>query len=215
MTKAENKTEMRALLPKEEIFCREYIIDFNQTKAAIRAGYSERSARQTAAKMMQKAHIQAEIKQLIEARKEWLAIDGDEIVDELTHTIRADIGDVMTWGMETKTVEYDHEVEPGVKVQIPVEVQMPFVRVKNAEDIPAHIRKNIAEISLSAQGTFKVKMQDKGAAMDKIMRHLGMFAEDNKQKIDPLTELIRNAQGSALPIASRIAESERQGAGDE
>ena len=36
--------EEKKLSGKEERFCQEYIVDYNATKAAIRAGYSERSA---------------------------------------------------------------------------------------------------------------------------------------------------------------------------
>ena len=36
------------LTRKQELFCQEYIVDYNGTKAAIRAGYEERSARQMA-----------------------------------------------------------------------------------------------------------------------------------------------------------------------
>ena len=54
---------------------------------------------------------------------------------------------------------------------------------------------------MTDKGTFKVKMHDKGAAIDKLMRHLGMFEKDNKQVADGLAMLIQAAQGSALPIA--------------
>ncbi|HHS3623431.1 TPA: terminase small subunit, partial [Proteus mirabilis] len=37
-----------ALTDKQEMFCREYLIDLNATQAAIRAGYSERTANRTA-----------------------------------------------------------------------------------------------------------------------------------------------------------------------
>lgn len=54
---------------KEEMFCREYIIEFNGSQSAINAGYSERSARQLAYKMLTKDYIQDRIQELIECRK--------------------------------------------------------------------------------------------------------------------------------------------------
>ena len=38
------------LTTKQEMFCREYIIDFNATQAAIRAGYSKKTADQSGGK---------------------------------------------------------------------------------------------------------------------------------------------------------------------
>ncbi len=42
---------------KQKIFCLEYLLDFNGTQAAIRAGYSEKSARQQAADLLTKPNI--------------------------------------------------------------------------------------------------------------------------------------------------------------
>ena len=47
-----------ALTEKQKRFCDEYLIDLNATQAAIRAGYSERSARQIAERNMTKDDIQ-------------------------------------------------------------------------------------------------------------------------------------------------------------
>jgi phage terminase small subunit len=48
---------MADLTAKQEAFCLEYVIDNNATQAAIRAGYSETSARQIAADNMSKHDI--------------------------------------------------------------------------------------------------------------------------------------------------------------
>ena len=44
---------------KYECFCQEYLVDLNQTQAAIRAGYSPRSAGQTASALMKKPKVRA------------------------------------------------------------------------------------------------------------------------------------------------------------
>lgn len=46
------------LTDKQQIFCEEYLIDLNATQAAIRAGYSEKTARQIASDNLTKANIQ-------------------------------------------------------------------------------------------------------------------------------------------------------------
>ncbi|MBR3610041.1 MAG: terminase small subunit [Oscillospiraceae bacterium] len=55
--------EEKELTAKEERFCLEYIIDYHGTKAAIRAGYSEKSAAVTASKLLKKANIAARVRE--------------------------------------------------------------------------------------------------------------------------------------------------------
>ena len=50
---------------------------------------------------------------------------------------------------------------------------------------------------------FKIKMADKLAAIDKMMRHIGMFEKENRQISDGLAELIAAAQGTTIPISTR------------
>jgi phage terminase small subunit len=49
---------------RQDLFCREYIIDFNGKQAAIRAGYSEISATSTASEILTYPNIQARITEL-------------------------------------------------------------------------------------------------------------------------------------------------------
>lgn len=48
----------RYLRPRQHRFVAEYMLDLNATQAALRAGYSPRSARVTASRMLTKANIQ-------------------------------------------------------------------------------------------------------------------------------------------------------------
>lgn len=64
------------------MFCREYIIDFNATQAAIRAGYSSTSARQVGFDNMTKHDIQSRIKELIEERNNRVQVDADYVLKQ-------------------------------------------------------------------------------------------------------------------------------------
>jgi len=66
----------RKLSAKQEMFCREYLIDLNATQAAIRAGYSERSAQQQGAENMLKPVITMLISKLMAERNEETKIDA-------------------------------------------------------------------------------------------------------------------------------------------
>ena len=57
---------MSRLTAKQAAFCREYIVDCNGTQAAIRAGYSERTANEQASQMMALDHVDAEVRRLQE-----------------------------------------------------------------------------------------------------------------------------------------------------
>lgn len=65
---------------KRELFCREYLIDLNATKAAIRAGYSLRSATMQGSRLLTKDDIKQRIAELNEARLKSLKIDASYVL---------------------------------------------------------------------------------------------------------------------------------------
>lgn len=68
---------------KQEVFCKEYLIDLNATQAAIRAGYSERAARTTASKLLTKGNILARVKELKDERADELELDAYWVLKRL------------------------------------------------------------------------------------------------------------------------------------
>ena len=68
---------------KQKQFCNEYIIDFNGTQAAIRAGYSKKTANEQAAQLLAKLSIQEYLKELIKRRNERTQITQDEVVADI------------------------------------------------------------------------------------------------------------------------------------
>jgi hypothetical protein len=79
-----SKREMR-----EERFPYEYMIDMNSTKAAIRCGCSERSARTLGARLFAKDNIQRKIKELQEQTNQRALMDANEVERLLDICIRA------------------------------------------------------------------------------------------------------------------------------
>ena len=75
---------MAKLTAKQQRFCDEYLIDLNATQAAIRAGYSKKTAAQTAARLLTNVKIQEYI---AEKEKELIA-DQDEVLKYLTSVLR-------------------------------------------------------------------------------------------------------------------------------
>lgn len=68
------------LTDKQEMFCKEYLIDLNATQAAIRAGYSEKSAYSIGQENLNKPEIQNKIQSLKSEREKRLVIDADWVL---------------------------------------------------------------------------------------------------------------------------------------
>lgn len=71
------------LTDKQEAFVREYLIDLNATQAAIRAGYSEKTARQIASENMSKPYILTRIEEAQAERAKKLELDADWVLRRL------------------------------------------------------------------------------------------------------------------------------------
>lgn len=74
---------MADLTPKQEAFCNEYMIDLNATQAAIRAGYSEDSAKQIASENLSKPDVSARIVELKIDRQGRTEITADYVLSSL------------------------------------------------------------------------------------------------------------------------------------
>ena len=77
---------MSKLNVKQKMFCKEYLIDLNGTKAAIRAGYSERTARTMASKLLTKGNIQEYTQKLIDKRSKKVEVSIDNVLEDLLDT---------------------------------------------------------------------------------------------------------------------------------
>lgn len=74
---------MAELTAKQAAFVREYLIDLNATQAAIRAGYSEKTARSTGQENMTKPAIAAEIDKRLQKREKKTGITAERVLKEL------------------------------------------------------------------------------------------------------------------------------------
>jgi len=72
-----------ALTDKQEMFCREYLIDLNATQAAIRAGYSKKSANEQGAQNLAKLSIAQRIIELKAERNERVEVNADYVLRRL------------------------------------------------------------------------------------------------------------------------------------
>ena len=106
-----------ALSQKREVFCAEYLVDFNATQAAIRAGYSPRSATVTGSRLLADANIQAKIRQLAAERSERTEVSVDDVVKGLH--------EIFVEGLEKKT-----------QVEVKDAIQAAGILLRHLEPIP-------------------------------------------------------------------------------
>lgn len=80
----------KKLSKKEEKFVIEYVRTGNATQSAINAGYSERSARQTACRMLTKDYILKAIDELVKEMNSEKIADAEEVMMLLTEIARGE-----------------------------------------------------------------------------------------------------------------------------
>ncbi|ENJ8187614.1 terminase small subunit [Yersinia enterocolitica] len=71
---------MKQLTPKQELFCREYLKDLNATQAAIRAGYSEKTAQVQSSRLLSNVMVQQRVSELAAERNIRVGIDADYVL---------------------------------------------------------------------------------------------------------------------------------------
>jgi phage terminase small subunit len=150
------------LTPRQERFVREYLIDLNATQAAVRAGYSTRTARQIGARLLTNVDIVAAVAKAKQARATRLGITADQVLREL-----ARIG--------FSNVDHYRIDDSG--------------RVVLADDAPDGATCALSSVKEKTRTVdtgettvttreVEYKLWDKVSALYKIGQHIGMFGED-------------------------------------
>lgn len=93
-----------ALTDKQEMFCREYLIDLNATQAAIRAGYSAKTANRTASENLSKPDIQSRIAELKAQRNDLVGINATYVLNRLVEIDQMDVLDIVRDDLSLKPV---------------------------------------------------------------------------------------------------------------
>lgn len=110
--------------------------------------------------------ITARLSELTNELKERNMVTVEKVLAELAKIGFADIKDYLTFKTDKRMVEYQ-----GQKVADYAQV----VDVLDSDEVDGHV---VSEVSIGKDGTFKFKLHDKMAALDKMGKHLGMFTEN-------------------------------------
>ena len=80
----------KKLTPKQQRFCDEYLIDMNGTQAAIRAGYSKKTAYAIAIENLKKPMLKEYISERMAEKEAALIADQNEVMRYLTAVLRGE-----------------------------------------------------------------------------------------------------------------------------
>lgn len=169
------------LNPQQKAFIREYIKDNNGTQAAIRAGYSKRTARQQATRLLAHVHIRAEIDKLLEKLQNEAILTKQQALSILSKQAKGDLTDLMNeYGRLDK--EKLLSAKGMLKEYIETIVEMPA-------GTDGKVRSRIIR---------KVKLADSRAAIETLAKMLGWNeAEEIDLKSDSLAEFFKSLNGVA------------------
>lgn len=140
---------------KHERLVQEYLVDLNQTQAAIRAGYSTKSANQQASELFAKPNIRARVEELMADRSKRIGINADRVVRELARIAfvnPVDVIDTNSATVKDDASEDDTAAIASVKVKV---VTGDFDSVER-----------------------EVKFADKLKALELLGKHLGMYTDN-------------------------------------
>lgn len=155
---------MRNMTPdhRRALFAHEYIKDLNGSAAARRMGIGASSSRSEASRMLAEPEVQELIQDLLKERKEAAKIDAEKVL--------ADLAQLATFD---PAAAYD----PDSNQLLPI------------HEMPVHVRKAIAGVEVFEEfdgrgperkhvgNTVKVKFADRGAYLERLMKHLGLLKE--------------------------------------
>lgn len=172
------------LSPRQRQFCREYIVDLNATQAAIRAGYSKKTAGPMAARLLSKVNIQQDIARLMQERGDRTTFDADWVLKHNAAIVTADVTDILepdgrfkpvhTWpliwrqivsGFDIKRLKKaqadgDDEAEQHMKVRFVDKLKALELMGKH-NDIAAYAERHKHEHSITADDFVLRKAQER------------------------------------------------------
>lgn len=154
---------------KHEMFCQEYLKDFNG-KRSYQAVYKSdnRVAESNASKLLRNTKVRQRLAELIEKRKDRTQVDADAFLEQLNYMAMFDPEKVLGWDGETLTLRSFED--------IPVEARRMITSVKD--------KKEYSESGDYLGCSIEVKFAPKEKIMDMLARHLGLYNDSSKVRLE-------------------------------
>lgn len=158
-----------ALTPKQKRFVAEYLVDLNATAAAIRAGYSKKTANRIASENLSKLDIQAAIQDAMKQREQRTEITQDMVLRETANLAFFDIRKM-----------FDKNGKPLGISELDAETAAALVGL-DVQDVADNDGNYVGYIK-------KYKMADKIKALELLGKHLGTWEPKDEGPKDEIVE---------------------------
>jgi len=140
---------MPKLTKKQQAFVAEYLVDMNGTQAAIRAGYSPKTAQPQSARLLSNVMVQAALEKAFQKKVGRIEVTVDNVVEELRRIGFADVRSVAG-------------VTGGSVVAV------------NSDDWTPEEAAAVAELADTKEGV-RIKLHPKLPALESLAKHLGLY----------------------------------------
>lgn len=181
---------------KQRTFAQEYLVDLNATQAAIRAGYSEKTANSQGSRLLANAKVKAAIDHLMAERSQRTQVTVDRVLEEIAKLAFANMMDYVTInGDGTAYVDLTQVTREQAAALGEVIVD----QYTEGEDDDEREVKRV-----------KIKLIDKTKNLELLGRHLKMFTDKLEVDAGDKTVAALRAGRQRVAEARRKLEEERK-----
>lgn len=195
MTRKARKRKAKPLSPKQRRFVDEYLVDGNATQAAIRAGYSRRTAAAQAHDLLKKPEISRLVAERAGKAAQKADITIERVLEELALLGFSDIGEVLDFSGDQPRLKPANLISPRARRLISSIKVKRYVERRGRGDDPD----DVVEIT-------EFKLWSKDSALEKLGKYLKMFVERHEHTgkdgaplmgVDALRALLQRAEGAS------------------
>lgn len=141
---------------KQQRFCDEYLVDLDGTKAAIRAGYSKKTAAVIASENLRKPNIREYIEKRMQEKEDALIAKQDEVMKYLSKVMRRELKESVVVTLQNKVEKWVKDEDTGKLKKQTITEESPAV-----VEIPAKLSdaNKAAELLGKAYALFTDKLE--------------------------------------------------------
>lgn len=172
---------------RKEAFAVQYMMDLNGTQAAIRVGFSAKTAAQAASRLLKDVKVQAKIAELTEQASKATGITIERTVKEIARCGFADINQIM---------RVTEDGVPVIDLRANGGKLPPNAKVRQRTIMGGDPNDSMAVLDND------VEIQDKARYLDMLMKHLGGYAPVKVAQTDTQGNDVANPE---LELRARLA----------
>ena len=169
---------MAKLSDKQELFCLEYLKDLNATQAAIRAGYSKKTANEQGCQLLARLSISERVQVLNSKRFNEAELQGLQVIQELALVAFSDI-------------KNDLEIADGGEITAKTFTDMKASSraIKSVKEKRVIREARDGSEDQIIDSTFEFQLWDKNKALDGLARHHSLFNDKLKVEVNAVEKL--------------------------